>query len=189
MTHTSKGWGRGRSKGKHWVPYWQYYHMDDGYRSSSSSSSPKSCSRNRRKASSSTGSTSLARARKVLIDQDPEYRAFLEAKAMANDEEKTWKQAALFAVATCCLCWMSSSIVKANTSFSYLGFFPGMPVWVDRFYLAAHAWLGVHVWYRHELSMLSSFANAVNSIDFHRCFYAMYSLLPAGQQLVQILYL
>ena len=99
-----KGWQKGKGKGNGWYPseYQPYYgeeypSLGSGHRRNRSESSrSRSQSRDKHK-SKSRDSDPVAKARETLLANDPEYKNFLLAKSMAEEDEKIRKQATMFA--------------------------------------------------------------------------------------------
>ena len=61
------------------------------------------------------------------------------------------------------------------------------PHWVDRFYQAMSAWLGLNFWYRQELPHIQWFADLRNQVNFTNVFEVMLSFGPYGQEIFRIM--
>ena len=98
-----KGWPKGKGKGDTWQT-WEDHSQHRGgnhrhYSRSESTRSHSSSREDRKKKSpkSPKEKDTVEKAKETLMANDPEYKAFLLAKSMAEDDEKIRKQALMFA--------------------------------------------------------------------------------------------
>ena len=98
-----KGWQKGKGKGDNWQTWEDHsQHRGGSHRNYSRSESTRSHSssredRKKKSKKSPKEKDTVEKAKETLMAKDPEYKAFLLAKSMAEDDEKIRKQALMFA--------------------------------------------------------------------------------------------
>ena len=98
-----KGWQKGKGKGDNWQTWEDHsQHRGGSHRNYSRSESTRSHSssredRKKKSKKSPKEKDTVEKAKETLMAKDPEYKAYLLAKTMAEDDEKIRKQALMFA--------------------------------------------------------------------------------------------